>query len=92
LAPDVIAAGQFEGVAGGTSLHTVLVRWDPAVQCFTFAVDGNVIEVDPTALAPVVTAPKEQMKRIRASTFTWSSPAGTRASIDVKVNNVFVAP
>jgi len=89
-AVSVIGNGTFSGVSVGTGLHTVLVKWDHTAHTFTFGVDGSLLAVDPSALVPVAGPANSPMKRI-FSAVGVPATAGTVASTDVRINNVFVA-
>jgi hypothetical protein len=63
----------------GTGLHTVLVRWNPALARFKLAVDGNTLTVDPTSSAPVAGPANAHWKRIFAT--SGPGPGGRRIGL-----------
>jgi hypothetical protein len=80
-----------------TSVHTLLIRWDPAAHTFTFGVDGLTHAIDPTVTGPDITvaapvsgAANWPVKRIFASVAV--PPTGASGNTSVRVNNVFTAP
>ena len=86
-----IGGGTFTGTTVGNGVHSVLVKWDPVAQRFTFGLDGTTVDVDPTGTAPVVGPANAPLRDV----FTAAGPpaaAGATGSIDVRVNNVFTSP
>lgn len=93
-----VARVTIPGATVGTSVHTLLIRWDPATHVFTFGVDGHRQVIDPTVVGPNVTVaapyvkpPNWPVKRI-FSTVGLPAAAGQSGSTNVRVNNVFTAP
>jgi hypothetical protein len=90
-AVDPIASGPIgSGTLGPGATHPVRVAWDPSTRRFTFSVDAQSINVDPTATAPVIGAPHAPL--IRISTVPTASSASETPSIEASVTNVFTAP
>ncbi|HEU4385152.1 MAG TPA: fibronectin type III domain-containing protein [Anaeromyxobacteraceae bacterium] len=87
----VIETGVIAGVSVGTSVHNLLVKWDPTARRFTLGVDGTTVEVDPTVSAPVAGPANAPLKDIFTSV-GLPPTAGAGGSVDVRVNNVFTGP
>jgi hypothetical protein len=87
----LIASGTFAGATVGSGMHTVLVKWDPTAQRFTFGLDGTTIEVDPTGAAPLAGPANAPMRDIFTSVAVPAT-AGAGGSVDLRVNNVFTGP
>ena len=80
------------------STHTLNVKWDAVARRVTFQVDGQTpIVVDPTTVnarmriaAPVVKSANAPVARI-TEVLSIPSAAGSTATLDFRVNNVFIA-
>jgi hypothetical protein len=102
--PNPVVPKGADPVLGHT--HTLRLEWDPPNHMFTFQVDGGTpVVVDPTVAGAFIAnpaanngpanAPLKQVVGI-ASVFPalgpGTTPVGSTASVDFKVNNVFTAP
>ncbi|HSR96904.1 MAG TPA: hypothetical protein VLM79_07640 [Kofleriaceae bacterium] len=89
---DPIASGPIgSGTLGRGAIHPVRLAWDPSTRLFTFSVDAQSIDVDPTATAPVHDVfPHAPL--IRISTVPVASNVSETPSIEASVTNVFTAP
>jgi hypothetical protein len=90
-AGESVASGSIgNGTLGPGAVHPVRVAWNPSTQRFTFSVDAQSIDVNPTATAPVHGAPHAPL--IRIFTVATASSATETPSIEASVTNVFTAP
>lgn len=86
----MIASGTFAGSVG-SGVHTVLLKWDLAAKLFTFGLDGETVQVDPTAVVPFA-GPAHAPIRDIATAITLQPTVGSAGTLDVRVNNVFTSP
>lgn len=87
---DSVASGTLPGTVG-SSVHTLLLKWDPAAQRFTFGADGSTVVVDPTGIAPYVGAANTPSREVQTIAGVPAT-AGAAASLELRVNNLFTAP
>jgi hypothetical protein len=93
-----LGSGVISGVSVGTGVHAMRLAWNPGTHVLTFTVDGQPVTVDPTVVtsggvsvaAPYVKPANSPMRRV-LTTLTTPMGAGNTGSLDVKLNNVFVA-
>jgi hypothetical protein len=89
--PDAVASGTLPGSTVGSSVHTILLKWDPVAQRFTFGSDGSTVEVDPTGVAPYVGGANTPLREVQGLAGVPAT-AGAAASYELRVNNLFTAP
>lgn len=88
----LVAEGVVPGATVGSGVHTLLLKWDPAAHEFTLGVDDARVVVDPTTAGVTVGGPALAPLKDILTVVSVPGVAGETASLDVRVNNMFVAP